>query len=196
MNDPQPKPAPSQNLIKMLLIPVLGAVLYYVLFSPADNTTPATVMAPVGLSSHSRPSPTTFPMATPEASDSAVTVTWPSVPVADVLATNPFRMPEALRSQTIPVAEDPPAPTPAAVQAQAAEHEKELVAELRAAVKEHRLSGLVRTSQGIGAIVGDEVVTVGDTIGDRLRVTAVRPEGIVLELIQRPVGRTDRPASQ
>lgn len=194
------KPAPGKA--KLVLIPVLGFVLLYVVCSPSNDIAPPVQLArpPVPLTSTSAPStaaavtpstPTTarataaWPASEASAKSSSAsataTVTWPATPLAEVLAVNPFKMPTELMPAVAEV-EAPPQPL--------APDRKELAAEkfaeLQAAAKGQRLAALVRTSKGVGAIVGDSVVGVGDRVGDRLRVTAIRPEGVEVELIDKP----------
>ena len=194
------KPAPGKS--KLVLIPILGAVLLYVVCSPSNEIAPPVQLArpSVPLTSTSAASTaSTFTPSTPTTARAAAAlpaseassksgsasttaaVTWPATPLAEVLAVNPFRMPTELMP-AVAVAEVPPQPL--------APDRKELAAEkfaeLQAAAKGQRLAALVRTSKGVGAIVGDSVVGVGDRIGDRLRVTAIRPEGVEVELIDKP----------
>lgn len=180
MDDAAAKKA-AQSKTKLLLIPVLGIVFLYVLWSPSEPpAAPAVSLRPP--SGPTVPSPGNAPVAKGAANAPGTSVKWPTTPLSEVLAKNPFQMPEKLRALATPVAPEPVAPVEP--QVTTAERDAELAAALRAAAQTHRLTGLVQTSKGIGAIVGDTVVTVGDKIGDRLRVTSIRRDGVVLELIE------------
>lgn len=204
------KPAPSKS--KLLLIPVLGAVLLYLVCGPSNDVasppklvrtaessaalnsvSPATVAVSttVGTTSLSKTSLSTTTMSVTEASQKPAVgsipgsaVTWPATPLIAVLAVNPFKMPTELRPVTTVANESLQTLTPAEDLKQL---EAEKLAELRAAVKGQRLTALVQTNKGVGAIVGDSVVSVGDLVGERLRVTAIRPEGVEVELIDKPI---------
>lgn len=183
------KPSPPSRL-KLVMIPVLGAIMLYLLLAPGDQAAVPTLVA--------RPptSAATKAVGAPHPDAHTAPVTWPAIPLAEVLSTNPFQRPEGLKPFTPPepeiipepvsalevVAPPPPTITP---EEQAAKDEA-LAAELRDAAKAHRLTALVRTSRGIGAMVGDHVVMVGDKLDDRFRVAAIRADGVVLELIERP----------
>ena len=194
------KPVPGKA--KLVMIPVLGAVLLYVVCSPSNEVAPPVQLARAPVPSTSTSVASTAAAVTPwtpttargtaalpasEASSKSgsasatAAVVWPATPLAEVLSVNPFQMPTELMP-AVAVAEVPPQPL--------APDRKELAAEkfaeLQAAAKGQRLAALVRTSKGVGAIVGDRVVGVGDLIGDRLRVTAIRPEGVEVELIDQP----------
>ncbi len=200
-HSPPQKPAPGKA--KLVMIPVLGAVLLYVACSPSNEVAPPVQLARPPVPPTSTSVASTASAATPStptaARDAATlpaseasaksgsasatnTVVWPATPLAEVLAVNPFKMPTELMP-AVAVAEAPPQPL--------APDRKELAAEkfaeLQTAAKGQRLAALVRTSKGVGAIVGDSVVGVGDRIGERLRVTAIRPEGVEVELIDKPV---------
>ena len=199
---PSQKPVPGKA--KLVMIPVLGAMLLYVVCSPSNEVAPPVQLArpPVPPTSTSMAStsaaitpsvPTTardaatWPASEASAkSGSASTTTaviWPATPLAEVLAVNPFKMPSMLLPAVDEaVAEVPPQP----LAPDRKELDAEKLAELQAAVKGQRLAALVRTSKGVAAIVGDSVVGVGDRIGERLRVTAIRPEGVEVELIDQP----------
>ncbi len=187
----------SQSRIKVIMIPVLGVIMLYMLFAPSEKVVVPTLVVrkPEGQPANGVPmSP---------ADNNAIAVTWPTISLSEVLATNPFQLPQGLKPYSKPEPEviaepvvevEPvvPAPPPISAAEQAAKDEA-LAAELREAAKSHRLTALVRTSRGIGAMVGDHVVMVGDKIDDRFRVAAIRPDGVVLELIERPVNATSAP---
>ena len=197
-----PKPVPGKA--KLVMIPVLGAMLLYVVCSPSNEVAPPVQLArpPVPPTSTSAPSiasaltsltPTTardaaaLPASEASAKSGSASATaavvWPATPLAEVLSVNPFKMPSMLLPAVDEaVAEVPPQP----LAPDRKELDAEKLAELQAAVKGQRLAALVRTSKGVGAIVGDSVVGVGDRIGERLRVTAIRPEGVEVELIDKP----------
>ena len=194
------KPVPGKA--KLVMIPVLGAMLLYVVCSPSNEVAPPVQLArpPVPPTSTSAPSiasaltsltptiardaaalPASEASSKSGSASATAAVVWPATPLAEVLSVNPFKMPTELMP-AVAVAEVPPQPL--------APDRKELAAEkfaeLQAAAKGQRLAALVRTSKGVGAIVGDSVVGVGDRIGERLRVTAIRPEGVEVELIDKP----------
>ncbi len=199
-HSPPQKPAPGKA--KLVLIPVLGAVLLYVVCSPSNEIAPPVQLARPPVPPTSTSVASTASVVTPStpttARDAAnlpaseasaksgsasttATVVWPATPLAEVLSVNPFKMPSMLLP-AVDVAEVPPQPLALDRKELAAEK----FAELQAAAKGQRLAALVRTSKGVGAIVGDSVVGVGDRIGERLRVTAIRPEGVEVELIDQP----------
>ncbi len=205
------KPAPGKA--KLVMIPVLGAVLLYMVVSPSNEvaspvqlarTSPPQTSVPVasstalGTASVSKVMPQVAGRPASEASaksgkaSTTALVTWPATPLAEVLAVNPFKRPAEF-APAVTVTQTPVVPQTLA------ENRKELAAEkaadLQAAVKGQRLAALVRTSKGVGAIVGDTVVNVGDLIGERLRVTAIRPEGVEVELIDKPTAG-ERPVSE
>jgi len=119
-------------------------------------------------------------------------VTWPATPLNEVLTVNPFKLPTELRPVTTVANESLQTLAPAEDLKQL---DAEKLAELRAAVKAQRLTALVQTNKGVGAIVGDSVVSVGDLVGERLRVTAIRPEGVEVELIDKPIVAAPAPAA-
>lgn len=172
------KPAPSRK--KLLLIPVLGAVLLYVVCAPSNEGTAPTLAARTPEPRQMNPPASSTAAAYPV----AVAVTWPTTPLADVLAFNPFQMPAELKPPVVSVAKVSPLPLTPDVDLKKLDAAK--AAELREALKGQRLKALVQTSKGLGAIVGDAVVAVGDIVGERLRVTAIRPDGVLLELIDKP----------
>lgn len=183
----------QQNRIKLLLIPVLGVIMLYVLFAPGEQAPVPTLVArlPEGSANGTESAPT-------EASTQAVT--WPTIPLAEVLARNPFERPEGLKPIRPPEPEVVPEPVvevepvrppvPVMTAEEQTAREQALAEELQNAAKKYRLTALVRTSNGLGAMVGDNVVTVGQTLDDRFRVAAIRPDGVVLEMIAVPVDAT------
>ena len=174
---------------KLLLIPVLGAVLLYVVCAPPNEGAVPTSAARVPESHRTQPPAS---VAKPSQGSVAVEVTWPATPLADVMAFNPFRLPAELRLPVDPAADVSPSPN---LDADWNELNTARAAELREALKGQRLTALVQTSRGLGAIVGDAVVAVGDIVGERLRVTEIRPEGVLLELIDKPAptnGKSDK----
>lgn len=174
---------PAPNGKKLALIPVLGAALLYMVASPSDQAVAPTLAV-------RRPEPnSTNPLlpsttAAKPAAGTATTVTWPATPLEDVLAYNPFQMPAELKPLVEPVVE--PSPLLLTPGQDPGELDVAQAAELRDALKGQRLTALVQTTRGLGAIVGDAVVSVGDLVGERLRVTAIRPDGVLLELIDKP----------
>lgn len=185
------KPTPSWK--KLLLIPVLGAVLLYVVCAPSNEGAAPTLAARVPEPHQTKPLAPSTAVANSTTGSATVPVTWPATPLADVMAFNPFQMPAELKSPVDSV--DRASSLPLTPDEDLKELDAARAAELRAALKGQRLAALVKTSKGLGAIVGDAVVAVGDLVGDRLRVTAIRPEGVVLELIDKPApadGKSDK----
>ncbi len=191
MADRAASKTPPTSRIKLLMIPVLAVVMMYVLFAPSEKVPVPTLVA--------RPPQNQAEggVSAPHPDASTPAITWPTIPLTEVLATNPFELPEALKPYRQPepvVLPEPvvevepvvPPPPPVSREEQAAKAAA-LAAQLREAVKTHRLTALVRTSRGIGAMVGDHVVMVGDKIDERFRVAAIRPDGVVLEAIDPPV---------
>lgn len=192
MAEQSPAPGMSANRFKLLLIPILCVIMGYVLFAPEE-------VAPVPTLLVRPPAGTVDPTGAVPASGevSVAPVSWPSIPLKDVLATNPFQRPDTLKAVKLPdpvtnvepmikpEPTEPPVPTVTPEEIAAKEHA--LQEELRVATKKLRLSALVRTSRGIGAMVGDQVVMVGDKLDERFRVAAIRSDGIVLELVDPPV---------
>lgn len=194
MSEPASPKKSAPNWKKLALIPVLGAVLLYAVASPSDEAAPPTlVVRPAQSGSTNSPAPST-PVSSTNASSSptakkplqgtTTTITWPATPLEEVLAHNPFRMPAELRPLVASVTE----PSPMLLTPGESPEELEVAkgAELREALKGQRLTALVQTTKGVGAIVGDNVVGVGDLVGERLRVTAIRPDGVLFELIDKP----------
>jgi hypothetical protein len=200
MVDNSPPANPTANRIKMLMIPVLGVILLYFVFTPGDQpAVPTLVARPAGAANGAT--------VAPSAETNTAPVTWPSIPLSRVLAVNPFQRPESLKPYTIPtpatevaqpvveVAVPPTPPAPMIMPEEQAAKDEALQAELEASLKAHRLSAIIRTSKGIGAMVGDRVVNVGDKLDDRFRVGAIRAEGLVLELIEPVEGVPAQPVS-
>lgn len=183
--------SPPANRTKLVLIPILGAVLLYVVFTPAEQSeVPQLVARPATPAPTPSTPPTSPSIALTTASPPATTaqktrttVTWPSVPLAQVMAINPFQMLPGLKSPTVELAEQPPR---GAIDPNLAERQEERSAQLRAMTKSYRVTALVQTSKGVGAMIGDRVVVVGDVLDERVRISAIREEGIVLELIESP----------
>jgi hypothetical protein len=184
MAEPTSPKNPNPSWKKLLLVAVLGAVLLYVVTSPSDQGTSPTLVARPPEQRPTIPSVSSNAMAKPVPGSTTGAVTWPATPLADVLAFNPFKMPAELKPPVAPVTEE--TPLSLAPAADLNELDAAQAAELREALKGQRLTALVQTSKGIGAIVGEAVVTVGDLVGERLRVTAIRPDGVLLELIDKP----------
>lgn len=190
---------PTANKVKLLLIPVLGVIMLYVLFAPGDVAPVPKLVArpPVTNSAPANAGGATGGTGTVEPQTPAVT--WPSIPLADVLMINPFQRPESLKAVPIPppvetaepitTAEPMTAEPPVITAEQQTARNEEVEQAFRAAMKTHRLSALVRTRKGLGAMVGDRVVMVGDELDDRFRIAAIRADGLVLELID-PAGQT------
>ena len=181
---------PTQNRTKLLLIPVLAAAFLYLVCAPAEPSGSAIRIAAPSSSTSSQPQLTnvkdlksTRPL---NSIPIASRVTWPSTPLADVLAHNPFKLPAELRliTNSIPINTQPTDNTVDLDEQDEAKKE-----ELRAAIKGQRLAALVKTKKGLGAIIGESVISVGDKVGDRLRVTSIRPDGVVFELVD--IEKTD-----
>jgi hypothetical protein len=188
------------NKLKLVLIPVLGFVLYYVVSSspsspPAPTLTvrqatapaAASVGQPIAAVAPSIPyvaatqTPPQQPRSAQDRFPVSKAVTWPTSPLAEVLAVNPFKLPRELRQITAK-----PTPEPLPLGPDEDEIAVTRTLEMQNAVKGHRLTALVQTSRGAKAIVGENVVGVGDLVGDRLRVTAIHADGVELELIDAP----------
>ncbi|HET6424059.1 MAG TPA: hypothetical protein VFG20_10275 [Planctomycetaceae bacterium] len=188
---------PAANKFKLLLIPVLGVIMLYVLFAPGEVAPVPKLVARPPVSSSSTESAVGVTAVTVPGEPQAQPVKWPSIPLADVLQINPFQRPESLKSVPIPPpletvepitqAEPVEAVPPPITAEQQAAREEAIQDAIRAAMKTHRLSALVRTRKGLGAMVGDRVVMVGDKLDDRFRIAAIRADGLVLELIEPAV---------
>ncbi len=192
MAEPHSKKQVSQNRIKLLLVTVLSVVLLYVIFSQSEHG-PVTARV-VGTSDPRTTNPLSLSDSVksragsmnPAPGSVLATVAWPATPLADVLAINPFKLLDDLKPVGLI-----PGTTPTVVESGAdlAESQDTKSMELRDAIKSHRLKAIVKTPTGIGAIVGDAVIGVGDVVGNRLRVTEIRPIGVVFELIEEPIDR-------
>ncbi len=182
---------PKSNRTKLIMIPILGAVLLYLVFTPGEQSeTPTLVARPAAPVTSTNAPPPSPPVALTTVSPPPVAteksgraVIWPSVPLEKVMAINPFKQLPGLKSPPAELVDQSP---PGDIDATLADRNAERAAELRAATKTYRVTALVQTSKGVGAMIGDQVVVVGDVLGDRVRVSAIRAEGIVLELIDRP----------
>ena len=160
----------QKQRIKLVLIPVLGIVLISFLFSQNDKrletipgVTPQATATPTKPTFHAKQS----------------NVDWPSASLDQVLRHNPFAAPPALTHLMKPST----SPGPIATVKTLAVTNEDLTEELRSAMKGKKLHGLIQTSRGFIALVGDDVVREGDLIGERVRVKSIQSKGVELELI-------------
>lgn len=176
--------ATPKTWIKLAIIPVLLGVLGIVVWS---NQKPKEVdAAPVApLPS---PGPTSLPVASlPSEKAKPKRVAWPKFSHEEILATNPFRGSSAMLAALKPEVEAP-ASTIASLEAperpisDSEESPKSdpwaaLLAEFPAASK----GIFIESSKGSALKVGSRLFQVGDRIGENFRVTAIRPDGIIVE---------------
>jgi hypothetical protein len=183
------EPANKKAWLKLAIIPVLVGVLGIVVWSnqspkpiEASSTAPpaALVSAPIPL------------VATPSDKAKPKRVAWPKFTHEEILATNPFRgsrnMLEALKPEVeAPVnatAADEGAPRPHSSLEQVVESDPwaALLEEFPGASK----GIFIESSKGPAFKIGSRMLQVGDRIGKSFRVTAIRPDGIVVEAAPAP----------
>ncbi|MBM4077564.1 MAG: hypothetical protein FJ267_18210 [Planctomycetes bacterium] len=209
MSEQNPSRTANVERIKLAMIPLLACCLWYFLSPTKSDSTSAT------LSPHVTSTPTlalkrtethsltqsfeTCPTNSNNMSNSGSEakespdlekrlVNWPSISVTEIVRHNPFECPLVLKP-IVPKIEQ----TPLEVPDDTSEDELPRYAEeVREALDGKRLTALVQTPKGLVALIGDDVVRTGDRVGERLRVAAIREKGVILELIDRSAGRSNR----
>jgi hypothetical protein len=188
MNASQPKTA-NKNWLKLSILPVLFGVLGYVIWSnqsaapvASGDAAPAALPAPIA-SAPALSSKSESPVV-PEVKK-AKRVAWPKFTTEQILATNPFRGSAAMRTALKPPEEQMAIASTDKIAAETPEESPEEEIDPWAALtdsfKGDSSAVFLESSKGQVLKVGTKMLKVGDRIGDRYRVTEVRPDGIVVE---------------
>lgn len=166
------------KIVKLLLIPVLGYVLYSQtlgqLEADVESAQPPTQLA--------KPAPGTVPPTVKQSVPILSTVR----PVEQIADVDPFALPESL----LP----PPPPVPESPLAQFLEGAKPEEPQQTEAVDPwedardrwaaERVSLVLSTPTGLVAVIGDRMVRVGDELDEYCRVAEIRADGIVIEPVE------------
>ena len=154
-----------------MLIPVLGVLLLSFALSSGDKpVTPASDAAHVP--------PPLIPRR-PRVIAKKPSVNWPTVSLSEVLSHNPFAAPASLKIRS-PLVVDRNASDAGNLPVVS---DEELSKDLREALNGKKLHGLIKTSRGFIALIGDDVVREGDLIGTQVRVKTIHSGGVELELV-------------
>jgi hypothetical protein len=176
--------AKNKKWLKLAIVPALLAVLGFVLWSnqtstPSESSAPAIVtVAP----------PTVLVKSTPKSAAPAQPkrVAWPKFSHKEILATNPFRGSSAMRAALRPQ-EESPAAAASNVKGESSDlgSEDEVDFDPWAQLVENfqgKSKGVyIESSKGPAMKIGARLWQVGDQIGERYRITEIRPDGIVVE---------------
>lgn len=174
----------NKTRLKLAIVPALLAILGFVLWSnrsstPGASEAPATVaVAP----------PTVLVKSIPKSAAPAQPkrVAWPKFTQKEILATNPFRGSSAMQAAMKPQ-EEAPASVASGTLGETSDlgGEDEVNADPWAQLVENfqgKAKGVyIESSKGPAMKIGARLWQVGDQIGDRYRITEIRPEGIVVE---------------
>lgn len=165
-------PKRFREKVKLALIPLLSAILLAVLSddgeTPSPEATPAVALA---LRSSSA-TPTRSSPGMAGRTNSSRPQEWPTMPLGEILAHNPFAFPDAL----LPVpAEPPPVPQrPVTLEDVESANRQELLDQWQSA----QITAFYRSKEGPVAIVRSRVLSEGDVLEGGLRVIEIRPDGI------------------
>lgn len=176
--------AKNKKWLKLAIVPVLLVVLGVVLWSnqspkPVESVAPATMaVAPTTPLMKSSPKP--IAPAQPKR------VAWPKFSHKEILATNPFRGSRAMQAALKPQPEIPSATAGNTIGANSdLEGEEEADFDPWAKLVENfqgKPKGVyIESSKGPAMKIGARLWQVGDQIGERYRITEIRPDGIVVE---------------
>ncbi len=158
----------TSTYIKLALIPLLGGVLCFLVFSQRSKSPPSPVTAVVAPVIPSSPEPKL-------ASNPAVRTTtfkteWPSFHIADVGNVDPFD-----RRTLFPV------PAPLTPVAETDFLDSQTLVSTASAMATRRLElvkiqAVFQTPDGIAALVNDKIVHVGDRLDDGSEVIEIHPD--------------------
>jgi hypothetical protein len=176
--------AKNKKWLKLAVVPALLAVLGFVLWSnqsstPGGSEIPTTVaISP----------PTVLVKGTPKSAAPAQTkrVAWPKFSHKEILATNPFRGSSAMQAALKPQ-EEAPAAVAGNSKGESSDQgcEDEVDFDPWAQLVENfqgKSKGVyIESSKGPAMKIGTRLWQVGDQIGERYRITEIRPDGIVVE---------------
>lgn len=176
--------AKNKKWLKLAIVPALLAVLGFVLWSN-QSSTPSETAAPTIVAIAP---PTVLVKNTPKPAAAAQPkrVAWPKFTQKEILATNPFRGSSAMQAAMKPNEE---APTSVASNALGESSdlggEDEVNADPWAQLVDNfqgKSKGVyIESSKGPAMKIGARLWQVGDQIGNRYRITEIRPDGIVVE---------------
>ncbi len=175
-----PKPAVTPR--QWATIGLLAVVLVGVLWWQFGASEPGPGDAKAGPAAPSPASPvSTFPAglkgaATGQSSGTAPSPPWPTIPLAEAAAYDPFQPLEHQPASTPPLAK-------AAAKAKTSQDSAQRRArqdQLLAALRKTGTTAVLRGPQGAMAIVGRRTIRVGDEL-DGFRVVAIEPDGVVLK---------------
>lgn len=158
--------------IKLGLIPLLALVLYFLVrgdSTPKPTNAPPVDASPV-LDSPTRPVGASAALAIPARTQ------WPEIRFEQIAGVDPFD-----RRMIFPVIE----PVPVAQDASEPVGQSLVNATGSAPPSTEALKVQIvfQTSAGIGAMVGDRIVRIGDTLDDGRRVVAITPDSLVLSSV-------------
>ena len=154
---------------KIALVPVLAGVLGVVVLQNGDHAAtpaPTTVAAPARRSA--------VETSTQAALLQVRQRSWPDVELNEILSRNPFALPSTSGSEkTAPVSDDVSPPPDVIDQ------------EILLSIESLNLQAIYESDSGRSALVGTRVLHVGDRLGENLRVSDIRPDGVVIEIVDR-----------
>ena len=155
---------------KLAAIPVLAVALIYVVRTNGTSDESTSPDAPTLVSDGTESS------RSPGSASPQPAREWPNLPLSEILAHNPFSMPEELvpnpHSSSVVDAAIPSDASPAI------SPRKQILEEL----SELEVTAYYKSENGAVAILGDRLIREGDLLEEVVRVIAIRPDGVVLAL--------------
>lgn len=175
--------APANNRAKWMLVGVLGVVLVGVVvwqLLPSGDATAVNESRGAAPNVEGEAPADRLPRRFPAkgvsltASPTTIATQWPTIPLAKIVAHDPFA-PETLPGVAAGAAASESDAELAAQQERAAQ-----LAETLEALRERGVNLVLHTADGPVATIGDRMIKVGDKVGD-YRVTEIDADGVVLE---------------
>jgi hypothetical protein len=205
----QPRRAARGKAVRVALIPCLALILIVLLLTGGDREAasetdpgPSGGNPPAAASAHASPRPD--PAEDRRVPGPARRREGPTFELAEILRHNPFSLPASLRpapekpaaaaARRTPESTDSPVDPPAKAEEQApdkAGNDTNVVAQLNqriAALERLSTAAIVSGPQGAMAIIDSRLVAVGDDLQDGVRVVEIRPDGVIVELVEKPDG--------
>jgi hypothetical protein len=164
-----PSQQSNSKRVKMALVPLLGLVLAYVIFGSSDDKkdAPATAVA--------TPIATTAAVEAPAAPHREVAPrSWPNRTLSEIIAHDPFRLQQEVPtiSSNASTSDDEEAEEQADAFTQLVDRFSTTVPDL-----------VLHSRHGASAVIDGNTIREGDVLDGRARVVSIRPDGIILELL-------------
>jgi hypothetical protein len=169
------KPKSFMVFAKLALIPLLGAVLLYVLMGRPKTSN--SISFPASSNATSTTIPTrTAPKPSNANQYSATEVTWPTFSAAQIIHIDPFDrrrvFPEIPKAEATNTNVDGNNGKLVGYDSQAANTKKS---------ESLKIQAIYQSPQGIAALVGDRIIRIGDRLDDGSRVTDITADKIVVD---------------